>query len=188
MANQDAIFGARWIGSLSGDTTPRVRPYTIAAGDAVALYVGDFVVTSGTAAAGHDGVIRQVAAQAAATNTLLGFVVGFAPDPDYSNQIYRTASTLRTAYVCDDPYALFEIQANGTFAADDVGLNADITVGAASTVTGLSGMELDISDKKAATAQLRILGIVPREDNEIGAWTKLICMINEHQYKTTTGV
>jgi hypothetical protein len=187
MANQDSVFGARWIGSLSGDTTTRARPYTVAAGDTTALYVGDFVKLSGTASAGPDGQVRSVVTQAAATNTLVGFVIGFAPDRDYYNQIYRTASTLRTAYVCDDPYALFEIQANGTVAAANIGLNADIVVGTASNVTGLSGMELDISAPGTATAQLRIIDVVPRIDNEVGDYTKLICMINEHQYKSTTG-
>ena len=119
---------------------------------------------------------------------LFGFVVGFAPNPDALGQIYRTASTLRTVYVCDDYNVLLEIQANGVVAEADIALNADITVGTASTQTGLSGMELDISDKKTATAQLRIVGIVSRADNEVGDHTKLICMINEHAYKGAVGV
>uniref|UniRef100_A0A6M3J2Y7 Putative structural protein n=1 Tax=viral metagenome TaxID=1070528 RepID=A0A6M3J2Y7_9ZZZZ len=189
MANKDTVFGARWVGSLSGETSARVRPYTVLATDAVALFVGDFVVLTGTSSAGQDGIIRSVVAQAAAADeTIVGFVVGFQPHPDYPNQIYRTASTLRTAYVCDDPFALFEIQEDGTFDADYVGENADIVVAAGSTVTGLSGMELDVSDHKTATAQLRIIGVSPRPDNEVGDYTKLICMVNEHIYKRTAGV
>ena len=187
MANKDTVFGFRLIGSLNGGNA-RVRPYTVASGDAVAMYVGDGVKLTGTASAGHDGVIRPVVAQVAATETLVGVVVGFAPDPDYPNQIYRTASTLRTAYVCDDPYAIFEIQADDTFDADYVGENGDVVVAAGSTVTGLSGMEWDVATHTSATEQIRVIGVSPREDNEVGDYTKLLVMINEHVYKSTTGV
>jgi hypothetical protein len=40
-----------------------------------------------------------------------------------------------------------------------------LVVGSGSTATGLSGMQLDSSDHKTATAQLRILGFVNRVDN-----------------------
>lgn len=191
MANADTIFGARLVGHLqSSSANAQVRPYTVLAADAVALFVGDFVKLTGTSGNGDDGINHPVVAQAAATNTLVGWVVGFKPSSDYLNQIYRTASTLRTVYVCDDPYATFEIQASSDAAiiAADIASNADITVGSGSTVTGLSGMELDQTTLTTSTAQLRILGLSARADNDLGTHAKLICMINEHQYKTTSGV
>ena len=189
MANANTIFGARLVGHLHSSTSnARVSAYTVLATDAVALYVGDFVKLTGTSANGDDNLNHPIVTQAAAENTLVGWVVAFKPNADYLNQIYRTASTLRTVYVCDDPYATCEIQVSGTFAATDMGQNADITVGTGSNFTGLSGMELDSGTYTGATAQLRILALDNRIDNELGANANVICMINEHQYKTTTGV
>lgn len=189
MANKDAVFGARVVNSLLNTCFPsKTTPYTVLATDATALFVGDFVKLTGTAGVGHDGKSRSVVTQAAAGDTLVGFVGTFAPDPNYLNQIYRTASTLRTANVYDDPFVLFEIQASGTLAEADIGNNADITVGAGDTDTGISGMEVDLATKGSATAQIRIMGLSQREDNDFGANANVIGMINEHTYKSTTGV
>jgi hypothetical protein len=118
----------------------------------------------------------------------VGFVVGFEANSSYLNQIYRTASTLRGVYVADDPYVTFEIQAAATLVTGDLQLLADITVSAGSSVTGVSGTELDLATKTTSSGQLRILALSPREDNDFGQYAKVICMINEHQYKGTTGV
>lgn len=189
MANVDAPFGFRVIANMAGSGVPnRVRPYTMLATDAVATFKGDLVKLTGTEAVSDDGFTYPVVAQAAATDTGVGVVIGYKVNPLYLGQIYRTASTLRTAIVVDDPYAVFEIQVNGTLTAADVGLNADITVGVGSTVLGLSAMELDQSDVKTATAQLRILRVVNSVDNVTGAHSIVEVMINEHRYKTATGV
>jgi hypothetical protein len=189
MANQDSVFGARGVGHLmSSNYNGQVETYTVAAGDATAMFVGDFVKFTGTSSVGQDGKSRPVVTQAAATDTLCGFVIGFQADSDNLNRIYRPASTLRTVYVVSDPYATFVIQAQGTLAEADIGLNADIVVGAGSTITGLSGMEVDLSTKNTTTQQLRILAISTAEDNDFGANANVICMINEQRFKTTTGV
>ena len=90
----------------------------------------------------------------------------------------------------DDPYERFEIQADGATAAADVGLNADIVYAAGSSPDYVSKVELDTSDQKTATAQLRIIGISKDiENNEAGsANVNLVTIINEHQLKGTTGV
>jgi len=190
MTNRDSIFGARFIGHLqSNKVSGSSRTYTVLAADAVAVFMGDFVTHQGAAAIGADGVYHPVVAQSAAADKVTGFVMSVSNSRDYENQIYRTASTLRNVEVCDDPYALFEIQASGTVTAAMIGYNADIVVGSGSTFTGLSGMELDVSTvANTATLPLRIVGIVPREDNELGANTKLICYMNYTTYKNTTGV
>lgn len=191
MTNVDSVFGARiaQVQRASG-YSGKVNAYTVLASDAVALYFGDFVKTTGISAPNENGDYYPVVAQAAATETLVGVVVGFKVNADNLSRIYRPASTLRTVYVADDPYELFEIQASSDAAIvpANIGLNADITVGSGSTVTGLSGMELDQTTLTAATAQLRILRLMPGEDNEFGVHSKLLCMINEHRYKTTSGV
>jgi hypothetical protein len=188
MANADTPFGARLAGCLIGTTqNAQITAYTVPATDSTALFVGDFVKTTGTSAVGEDGVSRPIVTQAAATEALRGFVVGFFASSDNLNQIYRTASTLRTVYVCDDPFATFEIQTDGTMAITDISANADITVGTGSTVTGVSAIEIDQTTISATDGQLRLLTLAPRPDNEVGANAKLICMINEHELKQIAG-
>lgn len=188
MANADTPFGARLVGSVLGVTqNAQINVYTIPATDDTALFVGDFVKTTGTSAVGEDGINHPIVTQAAEENTLRGFVVGFFASSDNINQIYRSASTLRTVYVCDDPYATFEIQTSGIMAITDISANADITVGSGSTVTGISAMEIDQTTITPNAAQLRLLALAPRADNEVGVSAKLICMINEHELKSTSG-
>jgi hypothetical protein len=191
MANVDSVFGARYVGSFQSGSTgaAKVKEYVGVAAYGTALFVGDFVKLAGTAANNEDGISLQSVEQAAAGDTVCGFVVGVRANPDNLNRIYRPASTLQTVYVCDDPYAAFEIQtASATdLTATMIGNNADITVGSGSTTTGLSGMEVDLTTVGTADGQLRILQLIPREDNEYGEHAKVLCMINEHRYKGTVG-
>ena len=85
---------------------------------------------------------------------------------------------------------IFEIQEDSvvaTLAATNVGQNADIVVGAGSTVSGLSGMELDSDSAVATTAQLRIHSLERRPDNEIGANANWLVIINEHEFNLCFG-
>lgn len=188
MANKDLPTGAKFAGSLGqGSITGVANRYVFLATDNVAAFVGDFVTHQGTAAVDEFGVYRPVVAQSVATNRLLGFVGSFNASRDYENQIYRTASTLRSALIFDAPEVLFEIQTSGTFAVENMGLNADIVVGSGSTVTGLSGMELDQSTVNTTiTLPLQIVGMIPRDDNEVGANTKLLCRMNYKAYTANT--
>lgn len=184
MANADVVKGAKPVYHPSGRIPTRV--YNIPSSDGTATFVGDFVKSHGSA--DSNGVPTVI--QAAATDTIRGVIVHFIPNPDALGTNYRLASTARYCVVADDPQTVFEIQEDadgGALAATDVGLNADIVVGSGNTTTGLSGMELDTSDKKSATAQLRILGFVQRPDNVIGANAKVLVKINEHELSSTTG-
>ena len=111
--------------------------------------------------------------------------------PTYANHLdaSNTATDIK-GFVSDDPYERFEVQADGATAAADVGLNADIVYAAGSSPDYVSKVELQTSDQKTGTAQLRILGISKDiENNEAGsANVNLVTIINEHQLKGTTGV
>ena len=187
MANKDAAFGLRPIGKVGQNRDNQgLSEYDISA-SASAIYFNDPVEIL---AAGTIGV-------AAATDTLLGSLGGvFFTDastskPTFANHLdaSNTASDIK-GFVSDDPYERFEIQADGATAAADVGLNADIVYAAGSSPDYVSKVELDTSDQKTATAQLRIIGISKDiENNEAGsANVNLITIINEHQLKGTTGV
>ena len=131
------------------------------------------------------------------TDTLLGSLTGvFFTDastskPTFANHLdaSNTATDIK-GFVSDDPYERFEVQADGATAAADVGLNADIVYAAGASPDYVSKVELQTSDQKTGTAQLRIIGISKDiENNEAGsANVNLVVLINEHQLKGTTGV
>lgn len=191
MANVDRVNGARPVKHLDGSPyNGATNQYYIPASDGTAVAIGDFVKSNGT---GHtDGTPGCI--QAAAGDTaLIGVVTGFPAQEGYTadSLIYRAASTGRYVLVADAPDLVFEIQEDsvgGALAITDIQRNCDITVAAVDTTTGTSGMEIDSSDVKDATAQLRLIGPVLRADNAIGTNCKWLVAINEHGFKTTTGV
>ena len=187
MANKDAAFGLRPMGKVGQNRDNQgLSEYDISA-SASAIYFNDPVEIL---AAGTIGV-------AAASDALLGSLGGvFFSDastskPTFANHLdaSNTATDIK-GFVSDDPYERFEIQSDGATAAADVGLNADIVYAAGSSPDYVSKVELDESDHKDATAQLRIIGISKDPDNnEAGsANVNLVVLINEHQLKGTTGV
>jgi len=187
MANKDAAFGLKPIGKVGQNRDSQgLSEYSIAA-SASAIYFNDPVEMADT------GTITV----AAATDTLLGSLNGvFFTDastskPTYANHLdaSNTATDI-VGFVSDDPYERFEIQADGATAAADVGLNADIAYTAGSSPDYVSKVELDTSDQKTATAQLRIIGISKDPDNnEAGsANVNLVVTINEHFLKGTVGI
>ena len=187
MANKDSAFGLRAIGKVGQNRDNQgLSEYDIAA-SASAIYQNDPVEMAAT------GTITV----AAATDTLLGSLTGvFFTDastskPTFANHLEasNTATDIK-GFVADDPYERFEIQSDDATAAADVGLNADIVYAAGSSPNYVSKVELDHSDLKTGTAQLRVLGISKDiENNEAGsANVNLVVMINEHFLKGTTGI
>jgi len=187
MANQDAAFGLKAIGKVGQNRDNQgLSEYSIAA-SATAIYQCDPVEMAAT------GTITV----AAATDTLLGSLNGvFYTDastskPTWANHLNASnTATDIVGFVSDDPYERFEIQSDGATAAADVGLNADIVYAAGSSPDYISKVELDFSDQKTATAQLRIMGISkdPSNDTAGSANVNLVVMINEHFLKGTVGI
>lgn len=92
--------------------------------------------------------------------------------------------------VADDPNQLFIGQCDDATidAQTDINLNYDFVVAAANTTYRTSGMEVDSSTQAAtATLPLKVLKIVPRADNALGANVDVICKINNHQLGSHTG-
>ena len=187
MANKDSAFGLRPIGKVGQNRDNQgLSEYDIAA-SASAIFQNDPVEMAAT------GTITV----AAATDLLLGSLTGvFFTDastskPTFANHLKasNTATDIK-GFVSDDPYERFEIQSDENTAAADVGLNADIVYASGASPNFVSKVELDHSDLKTATAQLRVLGISKDiENNEAGsANVNLVVMINEHFLKGTTGI
>jgi len=150
-------------------------------------FIGDAVSSNGSSDA--DGIpdIIQLATDTAAR----GVIVAFEPDPTNLELNYRKASTLRYAYVCDDPTVLFEVQEDNATATNiaitAVGNNTDIVVGTGDTTTGMSGMEIDADGVGTSTAQCRIVQLVQKPGNAIGASANWLVYFNEHEFASTTG-
>ena len=187
MANKDAAFGLRAIGKVGQNRDNQgLSEYDIAA-NATAIYQNDPVEMAAT------GTITV----AAATDTLLGSLNGvFFTDattskPTYANHLNASnAATDIVGFVSDDPYERFEIQSDGALTAAEVGMNADIVYAAGATPNYVSKVELDHSDLKTATAQLRVIGISKDPaNNEAGAAdVNAVVIINEHFLKGTVGI
>jgi hypothetical protein len=180
MANVNSPFGLRPVRHMLGlPWNGSVKPYFIPSSYATALFIGDPVVKTGTAntarvfapGLGEFGIgtlpeINKSAAGAAGLVT--GAIVGFGALPNNLALVHNPASTERIAFVCDDPWTVFEVQADGAVPATSIGLNANlIFTQSGSAITGLSGVELDTSAPAVtATFQLNILRAVNRVDND----------------------
>ena len=189
MANVDRPSGLRPIGSLDGSPyNGPVRHRPVDSSNGTAIFVGDAVILE------DDGNV----APASAGGNILGVCVGVVVDRAVAateHPGYLPASTAGTILVVEGPDVLFEIQeddVDGTaLTRAAIGSNADILATAGSTTTGVSAHELDrstITDDSPATATLRIIELVDRDDNEVGDYAKWIVRINEHMHRETTGL
>lgn len=182
------LNGASWNG--------QANLYSIAAGYATELAVGDPVISSGTADAnGVPGI-----ALAAATGAIRGVIValgkteGLMANPSNLDSTKRPASDAAAWYamVADDPAVVFEIQeqSNGTaLAATEVGLNQVPILAAAGTYQ--SGWQLasysGATPATTATLPLRLLGLSRKPGNAFGAYAKWLVKINVHELGGGTG-
>ena len=187
MANQDAAFGLKAIGKVGQNRDNQgLSEYSIAA-SATAIYQWDPVKMAAT------GTIVVAGAGGAIMGSLNGvfYTDASTSKPTWANHLNASnTATDIVGFVSDDPYERFEVQADGATAAADVGLNADIVYAAGSSPDYVSKVELQTSDQKAGTAQLRIMGISkdPSNDTAGSANVNLVVMINEHFLKGTAGI
>jgi hypothetical protein len=195
MANVDSPFGLRPVRYLNGAPwNGQVNRYLLDSGNSTATFIGDLVTLAGSAglqASVVTGIptsgMPTIAQSVAGTGPHLGVVVGFEVLATNLELKHRLASTSRVALVVDDPNVIFEIQevSGGTaLTADEVGLNANVVVAAGSTVTGLSGMELNNGSEAGTVGlDLKILRLALREDNAIGEHAKWEVLINHHCFR-----
>jgi len=177
MSNPDAPFGLKPVRYLNGQTwaggTQRCK---ISASDGTALYIGDPVKLDPTNAnrATAEKLPHVIRSDGVDGDYIWGVITSFEPDPDNLTRTYRAASTARYCnVVMSDPMLVFQIRDDGTAALTkaDIGANAIGTfTESGSTVTGLSGYELDSGVGTAPTENssnpLFIVGIAEHPDNE----------------------
>lgn len=186
MANADAAFGLRPIGGLDGS------PYNggtitcvIPSGDSTATFIGDPVKLHSTGATLSDGRGTYPGViQATADGQIFGVITSF--EASHSNLAlqYRAASTERLCQVVPALDNLFVIQGDADLEVADLGNTADLVnslnvITAGSTVTGMSGAELDSSDIDTG-GNLHILGFYNSPDNDISSNNSLVIVrLNE---------
>ena len=205
MATSATPYGARPIGTLSasGSYTAKIRQLPIASGYGTAIFNGDFVKIVA------DGDIEKDAGTTALTTC--GIFVGCSYTPSTTNQkTFNTqwpASTVATdamAYVIDDPFVVFQMQADEALNTTDRGLNASVVYTIGSTSIGKSKSALDGSTPATTnTLPLRIIDFVegphslpPKATTASDAYPDVIVKFNaassgsasNHSYLNATGV
>lgn len=204
MPNINAPKGFSPVGNLQGGSwNQQGRLYAIPTSDTTNSYAVGDVVMSATSA-DPDGVpYVQKWGGATTTSALpLGIIVGIrVADPGVSlvassldlTQSYISAGTrtaVRYVYVVDDPMVLFEAQFDATaIALTDLHKNAAVTVTANQTLTQSAPMSSLVLTGPAVTATLpiRLLGLIQRPDNATGAYAKVLCKWNYHEFGVTAG-
>ena len=190
MANVVEKFGLRPYRKLDG--TPLVgaqNRYTIASNHTTAIFQGDLVIplTAGN-------IDRHTANNSA---SVIGVFNGcFYTDPTTSKPTFRNsypgsivASDI-TAFVIDDPDAVFLMDADAAFTRADLYQNYSVSTGGGNTTTGISEVQLDVSVSGTnASFVIQAIDISQDPDNSdtTTANANVLVRINKHFYRDGTG-
>ena len=186
MANVDRPHGLTPIRHLNGNPWNGVTQRCLIEDDyAVALFIGDPVIVTGTAGSDDTSGLPVInIASAGDTNRIYGVITSFEPNRDNLTVKHHLASTAGYANVCIDPDVVFTVQDDGgaVLDGDSISANAVLASGTGSTVTGLSGWELAAATTPAANAsyQLLILGVHQVEGNAFGINCEWEVLITNH--------
>ena len=194
MSNQLEKFGLRPYRKLDG--TPLVgaqNRYTIKPGYGTAIYQGDMVVPVSTG-----NIERHTAGNAAAVVGVFNGV--FYNDPTTQKPTYKnyypggitpTQGDI-TAFIVDDPDAVFLSDADAAFTRADLFKNYSVTNTTGVTQTGISKVQLDVSASGiASTFAVQAIDISQDPDNSDTTTdnANILVRINNHFYKGgTTGI
>ncbi len=191
MANVSEKFGLRPYRKLDG--TPLVgaqNRYTIASGYATAIYQGDLVEPLGT------GNIQKHGANT--SDAVVGVFNGcFYTDPTTQKPTFKNfypgsiAASDITAFVIDDPDAVFLVDADAAFTRADLYKNYSVTNTTGVTATGISKAQLDVSvSGVTATFVIQAIDISQDPDNSdtSNANANVLVRINNHFYRSGTGI
>jgi hypothetical protein len=191
MANQVEKFGLRPYRKLDG--TPLVgaqNRYTVASNYGTAIYQGDLVVH-----VGGGNIERAVANTSTAVVGVFNGV--FYTDPTTQKPTWKNyypgsvvASDI-TAFVVDDPDAVFLINADEQFERADLFANYSISNTTGNTKTGISEVQLDVSATGTDTTfvvQAIDISQDPANSDTSDANGNVLVRINNHFYRSGTGL
>lgn len=189
MSSTATPYGMRPVGVLGGRVNNNAfNSYKIASATPINIFYGDVVKLT------SDGVVTKD--EGTSTLTPIGVFVGCRFTNPTTKELtfsqYWPTGTVASdafAYVVDDPFAVFQIQANGSLAQTTLGNNAAIVQTAGSTAIGTSKNALNSTTNTTDTLPLRIVAFVDGPDSAVGdAFTDVIVKFNNHQLTTLTGV
>lgn len=198
MASTASPYGLRPINLIGGQVfAGSTRQLKIASAYGANIFYGDVV------AVGTDGTIVKVTNVGTNADPFPAGTVGIFlgctyTDPNLKyklNAQYWPTGTVASdamAYVCDDPDALFQIQADDAVTQTMLGSNFGVNQTAGSTVTGDSAISLDVATRNTtSTIAFRLVDFVNGPFSQIGdAKTDVIVKFNAgiHTYNNATGV
>ena len=182
MASTAAPYGLRPVRSLIGGgyVSGNTRQYKVTNSYGTSIFYGDIVNLDA------NGLIIKSTSTADMVNAVGVFLGCEYTDPNLNYKLHRNmwlASTVATdvvAYVCDDPYMIYQAQSDTTMAQTGLGLNYAIVQTAGNTAIGVSKVAVD-GDTGATTNTLpvRVIGFVDGPDSAVGdAYTDVLIMIN----------
>lgn len=193
MATVATPYGLRPVNLIGGQVfAGSTRMFSIASGYNTNIGFGDIVATLA------DGTIAR-ATGTTAVAAIIGVFMGCQyTDPTTGYFVNRqgypanTAASNIQAYICDDPDALFQIQADGSVPFTARGANAGIVNTAANATTGNSLIALaSASVAVTATLPLRVVDFVNGPSSAPGdAFTDVIVKFNfgMHVYEQALGI
>ena len=193
MSNQLEKFGLRPYRKLDG--TPLVgaqNRYTIKPGYGTAIYQGDMVVPVSTG-----NIERHTAGNAAAVVGVFNGVFYNDPTtqkPTYKNYYPGSVTPTQgdiTAFIVDDPDAVFLSDADAAFTRADLFKNYSVTNTTGVTQTGISKVQLDVSASGiASTFAVQAIDISQDPDNSDTSVSNanILVRINNHSFRSGTGI
>ena len=193
MANQLEKFGLRPYRKLDG--TPLVgaqNRYTIKAGYGTAIYQGDLVIPVSTG-----NIERHTAGNGTAVVGVFNGVFYNDPTtqkPTYKNYYPGSVTPTQgdiTAFVVDDPDAVFLMDADQSFTRADLFKNYSVTNATGTTATGISQVQLDVSASGTATTfAVQAIDISQDPDNSdvTVSNANILVRINNHFFRSGTGI
>lgn len=199
MSATAAPYGMKPIKLIGSQAFPSaMRELAMTTNSATAIFFGCGITLN----SGQPANLAATPTTTRGTSTPVGVCMGVRyTDPVTKNEQhaqYLPANAITNGYtnvfikVCDDPDALFLIQADGTVAATALGSNAILaSVTAGNTTFGVSNMALGASSvATTATLALRIVGFATTPGSVVGdAYTDCIVKWNQgvHAYQNATG-
>lgn len=202
MANTSRVYGFKPVKHQNGSPyNGQANIYEFAVGETVPLFIGDAVLRSTEASTSGYVTVKSLSAAATANDVTAGVVQGVVVgvvntklDPitgkmtagsvSLDTPQYAPAGTKTFVMVADAIDLIHEIQATGSYALADIGLNADVGVLAntAALTTGNSPMYVNATTPTASASRpLHVIGYVQRADNEApGAYQKLLVQFTTH--------
>lgn len=190
MANVSEKFGLRPYRKLDGTPLAGAQNrYTVKANYNTAIFQGDLVIPTST------GNIERFVYNT--TYAVVGVFNGcFYTDPTTQKPTWKNyypgsvnASDI-TAFVIDDPDAVFLMDADDTFARANLYSNYSVTNTTGVTQTGISKVQLDVSAVgTASTFVVQAIDISQDPDNsDVSASNgNVLVRINNHFYRSGTG-